>query len=180
MRIYFTRHGETEWNRDDRICGVTDLSLTEVGYEQAEKLALEVPDTVQHIICSPMKRARQTAVPVSRRLDIVPTIDRRLTEWNYGTFEGLDRNTEGFHEAKLEFGVRMPQGESAFDVAARLYPLLRHIPKRYKDDVLIITHGGICRMIELFARGMTREQFGSFYMDNCQILSYDPADIPAE
>ncbi|MBQ8978329.1 MAG: histidine phosphatase family protein [Oscillospiraceae bacterium] len=172
MTVYFTRHGETEWNREDRICGVTDLPLTELGIEQAEKMAEAVPSTVQHILCSPMKRARQTAIPVARRLNLVPTIDRRLMEWNYGEYEGKGRYTEGFAEAKLEFGVRMPSGESVFDVVSRVYPLLQAIPKLYDEDVLIITHGGICRIIEAYARGMSRETFSNFFMGNCELRSW--------
>ncbi len=177
MKIYFTRHGETPWNRLDNICGRTDLPLTDKGIRQAEELAERLPEGIGHILVSPLLRAQQTAAPCAARLGLTPVTDERLREWDYDDFEGKHRTAPGYMEAKLEFGVRMPHGESVFDLAGRVYPLLQEIPKKYDKDVLIVAHGGICRIIEAYARGMTREQFADFYMGNCELRSFDPEDI---
>ena len=173
MTVYFTRHGETEWNTHDYICGRTDLPLTDKGLRQAEELAAKLPSDIGHILVSPLIRAQQTAAPCAERLGLVPVTDERLREWDYGDYEGRHRSTEGYMEAKLEFGVRMPRGESVFDIVSRVYPLLDELPQRYDKNVLIVSHGGICRIIEAYARGMTREQFAGFYMGNCELRSFD-------
>lgn len=183
MKIYFTRHGETEWNSKDAISGVTDISLTEKGIMQAdelaEKIAAEHTD-IDMVVCSPMKRAQMTAAPLCRVLGLSPVTDKRLREWDYGTYEGKSRYTEGYAEAKLEFGVRMPGGESVFDVVNRVYGLLDEIREKYPDrTVLLVCHGGVCRIIETYYRDMTRKQFSEFFMGNCELRMFDTDKLPS-
>lgn len=93
MKLYVARHGETEWNSLDKICGRTDLNLTEKGISQAHELGKrmreesKIPDI---IIVSPMKRAQQTARAVLEELpkkDIEFLTDERLIEMDYGIYE---------------------------------------------------------------------------------------------
>ena len=75
MKIYSTRHGQTGWNLDNRICGVSDIYLTYNGIEQAKNLANEIRmfGDIDVIICSPLQRAIQTAQIVSERLEVLVT-----------------------------------------------------------------------------------------------------------
>ncbi len=177
MKIYFTRHGETEWNSRDIICGITDIELTDKGKEQAAFLAADIEanhNDIDMIICSPMKRAIDTAAPIGQKLNITPTTDIRLREWNYGSFEGKHRDTEGYMDAKLEFGCRMPDGgESVFDLVNRVYGLIDELrEKHYDKNILLVCHGGICRVIETYYRNMTRAEFSEFYMGNCELREF--------
>ena len=62
MALYVARHGQTQWNAENRICGRTDLPLNEVGLQQASALAEKAADChLDVIVASPMLRARQTA-----------------------------------------------------------------------------------------------------------------------
>ena len=99
MKIYSTRHGETQWNLENRIVGITDLPLTDRGIEQAAALAEKVKNIrdIDIIISSPMKRARQTAQFTADALGLSVITDERLREWDYGSFEGLDRYADGFY-----------------------------------------------------------------------------------
>ncbi len=174
MKIYFTRHGETEWNSRNIICGITDIELTEKGRLQARELADRLSENhrdIDMVISSPMKRAVETASYSAKALGITPQTDIRLTEWNYGSYEGKHRDAEGFLESKLEFGCRMPDGgESVFDVVNRVYGLLDELWKKYPDKtILLVCHGGICRVIETYFRNMTREEFAGFFMGNCEL-----------
>lgn len=182
MKIYFTRHGETEWNKDDIICGITDIKLTETGEAQAKALAERIKAEqcgIDMIICSPMTRTRQTAAPIARVLGLTPTYDDRLKEWNYGTFEGKHRFAEGFLENKLEFGCRMPEGESVFDIVARVYGLINELREKYPHkNVLLVCHGGVCRVIETYYRDMTRKEFSEFFMGNCELRMFDTDKLP--
>lgn len=178
MKIYFTRHGETDWNKRNIILGTTDIGISPVGHTQAAALAAEIAGKYRDIgmiICSPMKRAVQTAAPVADALGITPITDKRLREWDYGSYEGKPRNADGFAESKLEFGCRMPGGgESVFDIVNRTYGLLDEIKVRYSDtNVLIVSHGGICRVIETYYRNMTVREFSQFFMKNCEIRFFE-------
>ena len=71
MKVYVARHGQTEWNAQNRICGRTDVELTEEGRRQAEELAESLTGRgVDVILASPMKRAIETARAVSRRCGV--------------------------------------------------------------------------------------------------------------
>ncbi len=177
MIIYSTRHGETEWNVLDKISGITEVNLTEKGIAQAKELANRVLTECEHIdviIVSPMKRAQLTASFTAKLLDIDIITDVRLREWDYGLFEGKHRDTKGYKEAKLEFGCKMPGGESVFDLVARVYSLLDDVKEKYKGkNVLLVSHGGVCRIIDAYFNEMSKERFANFFMGNCELLKYE-------
>lgn len=177
MKLYVTRHGQTEWNALDRISGVTDISLTEEGIAQAHemaRLAKEYGD-IQRIIASPLKRAQMTAQIAAEALGLPVQTDDRLREWDYGSFEGQSRFTPGFSETKAEFGVRMPDGgESVFQIVQRTYNLLDDVRRLYPDEnVLLVCHGGICRVIDTYFHDMTVDRFMHFFMGNCELRVYE-------
>lgn len=175
MKIYIARHGETAWNREFRVCGRTDLELTERGIEQAHLLAQEVEKyNITHIISSPLKRALQTSEVVSEKTGIPVTVDDRLIEQDYGSFEGVSGKDEGFLENKKKFAYRYPGGESMMMVAARVYPLIDEIKIRYQDkNVLLICHGGVCRVINTYFQDVTNEEFFHWNMENARLKEYE-------
>ncbi|MCQ2469249.1 MAG: histidine phosphatase family protein [Ruminococcus sp.] len=177
MKIYSTRHGQTDWNRQDIILGTTDIPLNETGIRQAAELAEKVHSigNTDIIISSPMKRALATANAVAEKCGLEVVIDERLREWDYGRFEGLTRYTEGFHENKVNFGVKMGEnGESLMQLCHRVYSALDDIIKKYSNKtVLIVSHGGVCRAIETYFHSMTADEFLNWFMDNCQIIEYN-------
>lgn len=177
MKIYSTRHGQTDYNRNDWILGITDLELNETGLEQAHELADKIAETgdIDIIVASPMKRALKTAQIVAEASGIEVVTDVRLREWDYGSYEGMHRTAEGFAHNKREFGVKMGEsGESLLQLAHRVYTALDDIIEKYSNKtVLIVSHGGICRMIETYFNNMTTEQFSNWFMGNCQLLEYN-------
>lgn len=177
MKIYFTRHGETTMNVDDHISGITDCELTEKGREQAAELAkrcAEVGD-IDLIICSPLKRARETAAAAAEMTGVPVIIDERLREWDYGEYEDKHRTTEGFAQAKREFGVKMKGGgESLLQLAHRVYSVIDDIRERYSDkNVLCVCHGGVCRAAHTYFEDMTTDEFMHFFMGNCELREYE-------
>lgn len=177
MKIYSTRHGQTDFNKNEFILGTMDIPLNETGLVQAEKLAeaVEKLGDVDIIICSPMVRALTTAMAVSQRCGIGLIADERLREWDYGSFESLPRDTDGFAENKREFAVRMRNGgESLLQLSHRVYSALDDIIRNYNgQNVLIVSHGGICRVIETYFHDMTTEQYSGWFMENCQLIEYN-------
>lgn len=177
MKIYSTRHGQTDYNKNDWILGVTDLELNETGLGQAHELAEKIAEKgdIDIIIASPMKRALKTAQIVAEISGLEVITDVRLREWDYGSYEGMHRTAEGFAQNKREFGVKMGgSGESLLQLAHRVYSALDDIIEKYSNKtVLIVSHGGICRMIETYFNNMTTEQFSNWFMGNCQLLEYN-------
>lgn len=80
------------WNAQNKVCGITDVDLTDKGREQAKALVFAVADkNINVIIFSPLKRAVETSRIVSDMYNIPIKIDERLIEQNYGIYEGVDR-----------------------------------------------------------------------------------------
>lgn len=177
MIIYSTRHGQTDYNKADRILGITDLELNETGLKQAHELAEHIRQSelkIDRIIASPMKRALKTAEIVSELNGIRLETDERLREWDYGEYEGQHRTAEGFAENKRNFGVKMGRkGESLLQLSHRVYSALDDIiAGSGEENVLIVSHGGICRVIETYFNDMTTEQYSNWFMGNCQLIEY--------
>lgn len=106
MRLYLTRHGQTEWNVSQKMQGACDSPLTELGVRQAEQLQkrLELLP-VDKAYVSPLKRAMDTArlLVGGRGLELIA--DKRLSEASLGAFEGLTSNRPG---ALSGAGLKLP------------------------------------------------------------------------
>ncbi len=177
MIIYSTRHGQTDYNFNDRILGTTDIPLNETGFRQAQNLAEKISDeniSIDIIIASPMKRALTTAETVAQLNNIPLKTDARLREWDYGKYEGMFRDAEGFAENKRQFGVKMGEcGESLLQLSHRVYSVLDEVIEKYKDkNVLLVSHGGICRVIETYFNNMTTAEYSNWFMGNCELREY--------
>ena len=175
MKIYVARHGQTQWNAENRVCGRTDIPLTETGLQQAEKLADNAAGKeIDIIVVSPMIRARQTAQAVADRYGIPVVVDERFIEQDFGIYEGVDRAHPGFLAGKRKFCFRHPGGESMMQLAQRVYNGLDDIRKNYPGkNVLVVCHGGVCRMIRTYFEDMENETFSTYSPDNATLVEYD-------
>lgn len=175
MKLYVTRHGRTQWNEENRICGITDIPLAEKGIEQAQSLARETEGKgIDRIICSPLMRAVQTAQIVSQVCGAPVAADRRLAEQNYGIYEGMQHSEPGFMANKRQFALPYPEGESQLQLAARVFALLEEIKRVHEHEtVLLVSHGAVCRMIHAYFTPMTTDEFVGFVMPNCRLLEYE-------
>ena len=175
MKLYVARHGETQWNALNKICGRTDIPLTDLGLQQAQHLASNmVGKQLDVIIASPMIRAQQTAAAVSDATGIPVQTDDRLIEQNFGIFEGLDRSTPAYLANKRQFACRYPGGESQLDVAYRIYGLIEDLKEKYPDkNVLLVCHGGVCRSVRTYFEDMTNEEYFYFSEDNANAREYE-------
>ena len=92
--FYFIRHGETVWNVENKICGATDIELTQRGHEQAietGKRILEQGITADVILTSPLVRAKETARHISEITGLPMEVEPRLIEQNFGRYESTPR-----------------------------------------------------------------------------------------
>jgi len=69
MKVYFTRHGQNEWNAKNIVCGVNDIPLNEKGKAQAKYLADKISDIgdIDIIVSSPLSRAKETAEIIAKK-----------------------------------------------------------------------------------------------------------------
>lgn len=92
LRVTLVRHGQTERSARSAYSGRLDVPLTEAGREQARAVAARLADDgVDAVVTSPLARARDTAAAIAAAANVALTVDERLTEIDYGPFEGLDR-----------------------------------------------------------------------------------------
>jgi len=129
------RHGQTLWNREKRVQGVSDIELSKRGSAQADSLARSLRDEkIDTIISSPLKRAVQTAEAINRfhHLSIEPEKD--LMELNMGNFEGMAlqemmKNHGDFLKRWAEdpASIVMPGGESLSELQNRAWGVVERI-----------------------------------------------------
>lgn len=173
--IYFTRHGQTIWNVENKICGATDIALTSHGQKQALALGRQIADgnyKIDEILSSPLMRAFDTANYISEMTSIPARIEPRLKEQNFGKFESTPRDGKEFQQAKACFINHYSGGESMLQMAQRIYNLLDELKEQPDTTYLLVAHNGIARFIESYFRDMTNEEFAQFGIGNCEIKEY--------
>ncbi|HOO79977.1 MAG TPA: histidine phosphatase family protein [Lachnospiraceae bacterium] len=172
--LYFARHGQTIWNVENKICGVTDIALTELGHEQAKALGREVMLKglkIDAILYSPLVRATDTAMHISEMTGIPVREELRLKEQNFGRFESTPRDGVEFQQAKARFTYCFDGGESMAQLAQRIYNLLDEISAQERT-YLLVAHNGIARIVQSYFYDMTNEEFAAFGIENCEIREY--------
>ena len=173
--LYFVRHGESLWNVADKICGATDVPLTEKGHEQAVKtgqLIVASGIRADKILYSPLQRAADTARHISELTGIPAQAEPRLIEQNFGVWEGTGpRKSEAFHRAKQNFICSYGTGESMFRVAQRIYNLLDEL-KAGEETCILVAHNGIARFVKSYFTDMGNEEFAAFGVNNCELCRF--------
>ena len=175
--LYFVRHGQTIWNVENKICGATDIALTEEGHRQAEELGEEIRRQgvkADVILYSPLIRAADTARHISEITGIPDRVEPRLKEQNFGKYESTPRNGKEFQEAKRQFISGYEGGESMFRLAQRIYNLLDEIrDDKEEKTYILVAHNGIARVVNSYFYEMTNEEYASFGIKNCEIRKYE-------
>jgi broad specificity phosphatase PhoE len=168
LSVYFVRHGQTDYSRQNRFCGSTDAPLNDVGLRMAEALAARYADFgFDAIYSSPLRRTRETAEPVARPagLDVI-ALDG-LREIAYGEWEGRpERDVErDDHERFAAWAahparVAPPGGETATAIAARATDALDRIRAHHdRGKVLVVSHKATIRILLCTLLGVDVDHF---------------------
>jgi broad specificity phosphatase PhoE len=146
MEIVLARHGETEWSRDGRHTGRTDIPLTDNGRRQARLLGDSLAEwTFVKVLSSPLERALATC-RLAGLGDSVETTEDQL-EWDYGEYEGI--TTPQIRESRPDWYLwrdGCPGGEQPGDVGARADRVVAAIAD-CEGDVALFAHGHLLRVI---------------------------------
>lgn len=157
-RLYFVRHGQTDWNKEHKLMGLADIPLNEEGARQAEAVRDALRERhFSAILSSPLRRAQQTAEIITEAhpgLKVV-TVDC-LRERDFGEFEG--RENDGAYFGLWRYGAdTIERGETTTALNERISACMQQIDQRYDGDVLVVAHGGVGLMIAAYFKGIPED-----------------------
>lgn len=167
-QVFVVRHGETEWAREGRHTGRTDVPLTERGRRRAEGLRTEVATrSFSRVLVSPLARAQETCRLAG--LGATAEVCDDLVEWDYGDYEG--RTTPQIQAERPGWSLwvdGVPGGETVGDVGARVDRVIA-LARSAPGDVALFAHGHVLRI--LTARWLGLAPAGGRY------FALDPAGV---
>jgi probable phosphoglycerate mutase len=159
--IVLVRHGETDWNRDNRFQGRADPSLNDVGRSQARELAAQLAgEPVAALYSSPLRRAHETARILGESLALEVRTSAALMEVDVGSWSGLTRTEiearfPAGYRRWLDYGHGWDDGETYEELGARVVASLLDIASAHPGErVFAVTHGGPIRSALAAAQGV--------------------------
>ncbi|PIS41151.1 MAG: histidine phosphatase family protein [Candidatus Kerfeldbacteria bacterium CG08_land_8_20_14_0_20_42_7] len=180
IALYIVRHGETDYNKQGRYLGRTDISLSSDGIRQAKELTMEVKGfPVDVVISSPLKRTMEMAHIIAPDKDIVK--DDHFIERSIGVYEGLTKQ-----EAKNKypdlygrnitriFNEAPPHGETIKQVQERVFEGINELKQKYQGkNILLVSHAFIAKVInKYFHPDLSDEDFFKFVLPLAGIAKY--------
>ncbi|UCH50125.1 MAG: histidine phosphatase family protein [Betaproteobacteria bacterium] len=175
------RHGETDWNAEQRIQGHLDIPLNAAGLAQAEAIGERFRDIdIDLLVSSDLRRAMQTVAPISRTRELAVLGDARLRERNLGVLQGKTREEaqRSVPDAFEAFRSRaedaaLPGGESLTEFAGRVIDVLTALARRYQGKrIVAVTHGGVLDIAYRHATGMPLAAPRKFPIHNASLNTF--------
>jgi len=177
--IILIRHGETEWNSQQRMQGHSNSDLSSVGQAQIQALGQWMKNVpFDHIYSSDSLRAKQTAEAITQFSGHELQFDQRLREKNLGVFEGLtseearERHPEVFRLFKTAGSKYViDEGESTQQLQDRALEIVNEIRIKHPEErVLLVTHGGFIRVVMKHSLGLSLETPTRFLIRNTGVF----------
>lgn len=176
MKLYVVRHGETIWNAENRVQGVSDIPLTDKGRLDAalQKDFVKSLD-IEVVISSPLDRAIETAkILTDNKLPI--NTDDRIKERDWGMNEGANIDEVDRWDCwDVILNTKVQNIESIQDFMYRVSSFLEDIKVRYKDKkVLLVTHSAVIRVIHYLLGTIPEDgDLSKIDIPNLRIMEYD-------
>ncbi|MCX7736979.1 MAG: 2,3-bisphosphoglycerate-dependent phosphoglycerate mutase [Candidatus Kapabacteria bacterium] len=170
--LILVRHGESQWNLENRFTGWIDVDLSPRGEEEAKKAGDLLKDYhIDYVFTSALKRAQRTTDIILERMnvkDIPIEKDQALNERHYGDLQGLNKQETGekygMDQLKIwrrSYDVAPPNGESLKDTQNRVLPYYfeKIVPKlKEGKNVLISAHGNSLRALVMHLENLSKEE----------------------
>lgn len=166
MKIYFARHGRTNYN-DLELCNAdpsVDVHITPRGEEQAKELADRLKDVrIEHIFISELKRTQQTAAIVNEFHNVPIEVAPLLNDHRSG-FEGKSAKLlmEALDKAENRWTAHFNDGESIEDMKKRVATFLDELKTKPYDTVLIVTSQWIIQAALTIIKNISNEEAWSY------------------
>ncbi len=171
-QLVLIRHGESQWNLENRFTGWVDIDLSEKGVAEAQSAGEKLKGyKFDKAYTSALKRAQRTLdiiLKITGQANIPVVKDQALNERHYGDLQGLNKaeTAQKYGDAQVKlwrrsYDVQPPNGESLKDTAARTLPYYEKyiVPDLQKGLNLIVSaHGNSLRSIVMFLDKLTKEQ----------------------
>ncbi len=184
--LIFVRHGQSEWNIDNRIQGTTNTKLTAKGKMQAERLALELSRyNIDKIYSSCLERAENTALTVGAVINKPINLESSFNEMNFGIWQGKTmKEIEINHNKDFNIWMKEPDklnlenAENLKSLREKLAPKLEEIIISMDDQetVLIVTHGTTLKTAILTLLDMPLSNYKNFAISNVSISLIEVRD----
>lgn len=172
MKLYFIRHGETDWNVAKRFQGRADIPLNAEGRRLAQVTSEALKDVpFTRIYTSPLKRAYETAMIIKGERDIPVIEEPAIIEISFGEYEGLCAGKDGYNipDAKFLYFLDKPEAykppkgaESIEELKKRTADFLENIVHNNSlenDTILVSTHGAALRGLLSYFRPTSIDKF---------------------
>lgn len=168
--FYLVRHAESEWNAEERLCGWTDVPLSDAGRRQAGRLGERLRGLPPAAIyTSPLVRAADTARIIAEGTGLTPIADPRLVELNFGAWEGktyqeiIAEESELYRRWDADPATVAPSGgETGLETIARVMPFLDELKLRHngeQEHVVVVTHKTVCRLVACHVLGASPSEY---------------------
>ncbi len=178
QRLYFIRHGETDWNLEKKMQGWIDTVLNQTGKNQAQTAILALKQyPIERIISSTLTRAKETALIINTHFQVPFTQTDAFKEINLGDIEGKTDSFIQHIDSQITLKIPTndnecyPNGESWNDVIHRVKQEIIHIATHFREKhILIVTHGGVLYKLYAYITNETK------LFENCRGFSvcYNP------
>lgn len=175
-QVWLARHGQTDWNREQRLQGHSDIALNAEGQRQAQQLMQQLtPQPLHAIHSSDLSRAVMTAAPLAQARGLQVQRHVALRERCYGAFEGLQRHelAQRFPQEVADWQARLPHwtppggGESFVQLQARVTQALHAIAKQHTgQSILVVVHGGVLDALYRFIHQLSYTRPRTWSIDN--------------
>ena len=186
-KLVLVRHGQSQWNLENRFTGWVDVPITPLGENEAHRAGKELKGIKFDVaFTSELKRAQQTLGIILEEIgqkDLPVKQDKALNERHYGDLQGLDKaeTAKKYGDAQVHiwrrsFDVQPPNGESLKDTAARTLPYFdANILPEVKNgkNVLVSAHGNSLRAILMELEKLTPEQIMKVNIGTCLPIYYE-------
>lgn len=178
MKIWITRHGQTDYNKKHLMQGRTDAPLNETGIHQAKEARAKIGDMhFDAVYASPLQRAKKTASIIGDVPEDQIIIDQRLTEVDFGRYEMHRYECLGpkmtFYWLLPEFLPSPATVEPLSSMIARSSSFLQDLEKKDYDNVLVVCHGGIMRTLCGYLKHSPKGIMWRPKPHNCEIRVFD-------
>lgn len=188
-KLVLVRHGQSQWNLENRFTGWVDVPITELGEKEAHRAGKELKDAglkFDVAFVSELKRANQTLAVLLEELGqsgLTTKSDKALNERHYGDLQGLDKaeTAKKYGDAQVHiwrrsFDVKPPNGESLKDTADRTLPYFRKeiLPLAAAGkSVLVSAHGNSLRAIIMDLEKLSPDGIMKVEIATCRPIAYD-------
>lgn len=182
-KLYILRHGQTNYNLENRMQGSINTALNETGKKQAKSIANTLKNiSIDVFMCSPLKRAYETATIIKSELNLPNKliINNEFKEISYGDLNGMllsDIQKEHpilITNSKKHFYYKPPNGISIAQFEQIILTALNKLLSTYKDkNILLITHGITAALIYKYFNNTSDVDFFNQLPKNCTLMTFD-------